>query len=118
MVGKFLENVYSEKEEANEDYDELGEPHISMKLRVEGGLESYEARKDALATIVADRNDLIHHFLTKFDPNSMESCLEAGNCLDRQRDELLSEVELLRSQIMTLQEGIKIMAESLDMSEE
>ena len=41
-----------------------------------GVLASHEVRKNALAAIVADRNDLIHHLLPKFDPNSMKSCLE------------------------------------------
>ena len=89
-----------------------------MNLRLEGGLESHEARKNALASIVDDRNDLIHHFLPQFNPNSLESCLESGQNLDRQRDKLLPEIELLRSQIVALQEGIKIVAESLDTSEE
>ena len=66
-----------------------------------------------MASIVDDRNDLIHHLLPKFNPNSNTSCLEIDQYLDKQREKIHPEFDLLHNMVENLQEGRKIIAEFL-----
>lgn len=107
LVGDFLENTISNGEEIPEVPLELKEPFISFGFSVEIDDNVFERKKQALAAIVADRNELIHNFLPRFDPNSIESCLETENHLDQQREKLLPEINGLMSLINSLQKGRK-----------
>jgi hypothetical protein len=70
-----------------------------------------------MASIVDDRNDLIHHLLPKFNPDSIQSCLEIDQYLDQQREKLLPELELLKRMIESLQKGRQELGEFLQSDE-
>jgi hypothetical protein len=63
--------------------------------------------------LVDDRNDLIHHLLPRFNPESIDSCLETGHYLDQQREKLIPEYDFLKSLI----EGLKSHADFLNSEE-
>lgn len=65
-----------------------------------GGTEGYpEARRQALADMVAERNELVHHLLLKLDRDSLESCLLAGMHLDEQRQKIIPEIHRLQEDL-------------------
>ena len=117
LVGDFLENTISNGEEIPEVPLELKEPFISIGFKLEIDENDYERKKQALAEIVKDRNELIHNFLPRFDPNSIESCLETENHLDQQREKLLPEINGLMSLIKSLQKGRKEITDFLKSDE-
>lgn len=117
LVGDFLENTISNGEEIPEVPSELKEPFISIGFKLEIDESDYERKKQALADIVKDRNELIHNFLPRFDPNSIESCLETESQLDQQREKLLPEINGLMSLIKSLKKGRKEIANFLKSDE-
>jgi hypothetical protein len=117
LVGQFLSNAYSAGTDDSDVPDSITEPHFSFNFTIETDEGSFEARKQALASIVAERNELIHHFLPRFNPSSLESCQEAENYLDGQREKLVPEIENLRSLVDALQNGRKLLAEFLQSDE-
>lgn len=117
LVGQLLENVYLECDESTEEHEELREAYLSFIFKVESDAVYYEEKKQDLASIVADRNELIHHLLPRFNPNSIESCLDTDRYLDQQREKLLPEFDMLRNMIECLQEGRKEVAEFLNSDE-
>jgi len=117
LVGQFLDNTFSECEESTEEPIELKEAYVSFTFRVESDAVYYETKKQALASILSDRNELVHHLLPRFNPHSIESCLETDQHLDQQREKLLPEIGMLRSMIDTLQEGKKKLTEFLNSKE-
>jgi hypothetical protein len=66
-----------------------------------------------MASIVDDRNDLIHHLLPIFNPDSISSCLEVDHYLDKQCEKFFPEFDLLHNMVESLQEGKRILAEFL-----
>jgi hypothetical protein len=117
LVGQFLENTHSECEENTDEPAELKEAYISFNFKVESDAVYYEAKKQALAAIVAERNELIHHLLPSFNLRTINNCFEADQFLDQQREKLLPEVDMLKSMINSLQEGRKEIAEFLSSEE-
>lgn len=110
LVGQFLEDTHIGCDESTEEPEERKEAYFSLNFKVECDAVYYENKKQVLASIVADRNELIHHLLPGFNPNSIESCLETDRYLEQQREKLIPEFDLLRNMIENLQEGRKELA--------
>jgi hypothetical protein len=117
LAGQYLDEIHLGRDENNDNREELKGAYMSFSFKVECDSAYYESRKQAMASIVDDRNDLIHHLLPKFDPLSIESCMEVDRYLDQQREKLLPELDLLRNKVESLQEGMKNIAEFLTSKE-
>lgn len=113
VVGQFLENTFSVPNEATNKPAELKEAWFSFRCTFECDDAVYEQRKNALTSIVAERNDLIHHLLPKWDFNSVESSTAIEQHLDQQREKILPELENLKALAKTMQEAIKEHADFL-----
>ena len=103
VVRQFLENTFSAPEETRIGPEELKEKWISFRHTIECDDVFYEERKKALASIVAERNDLIHHLLPN---NSFESLTQTEQYLDQQREKILPEFEFLKSWLKGILENI------------
>jgi len=110
LAGQYLDEIHLGRDEDTEGQEELKGAYLSFSFKVECDSVYYDTRKQALATIVDDRNDLIHHLLPKFNPHSIESCMKVDHYLDQQREKLLPELDLLRKMVENLQEGKKRLA--------
>ncbi len=105
MVNLFVDNHFIGKSSAPEassggdSYPDHGKARFSIHFTL-GGTEGYpEARRQALADMVAERNELVHHLLLKLDRNSLESCLQIGSHLDEQRKKILAEIHRLQEDL-------------------
>lgn len=107
LVGKFIENTHSESDENTEGTQDLKEAYVSFNFRVDADAAYYETKKESLASIVNDRNDLIHHLLPRLN-NSIESWLDTAQYLDRQHEKLIPEINALKSLIDHFHESKKI----------
>jgi len=117
LAGQYLDEIHLGRAEDTERQEELKEAYFSFSFKVDCDSDYYETRKQALASIVDDRNDLIHHLLPKFNPHSIESCIEVDQYLDQQREKLLPELDLLKNMVENLQEGRKAIGEFLQSDE-
>lgn len=118
VAGQFLGNTYSGIKENKETAEEgLKEIRLSFQFNMECDKDLFEAKKQTLSSIVADRNELIHHFLSKFNLQTIESCLEAEEYLDQQRDKILPQHEELRSFVATFREVLKEYEEFINSEE-
>jgi hypothetical protein len=117
LVGQYIETTNPEYQDFADEPEDLKEAFFSFKFYTECDSVYYETKKDALAQIVSDRNELVHHMLPKFDTNSIESCIQIEKQLDKQREEILCEINELRQKVDSLQEGRKILAEFLNSDE-
>lgn len=107
VVKQCLEKIFSAFKETTNAPEELTAAWVSFRYTIECDDTYYEGRKNALDSIVAERNDLIHHLLPKWNSSSLESSIATEQYLDQQREKILPEFELLKSQIQAMQETIK-----------
>jgi len=117
LVGQYLETTNPECQELSDEPDELKEAFVSFKFHTECDSVYFETKKDALAQMVSDRNELVHHMLPKFNTNSIESCIQINKNLDEQNKKIISEINELRQKVDSLQEGKKILGEFLNSNE-
>jgi hypothetical protein len=110
LIGQYLENTLSGCEESTEKSGDLKEAYVSFGFNLSVDAVYYEKQKEALASIVAGRNELIHHLLPRLDLESIESWLETEQYLDQQREELLPVLNQLQSIVNTFQESGKAVA--------
>ncbi|MCD2451137.1 hypothetical protein GO003_012110 [Methylicorpusculum oleiharenae] len=77
----------------------------------------YNQRKYALTALIAERNELIHHFLPKWNFGNYESAKAAEQYLDQQRERVFPEFELIKSITESFQEAGKQLSEYLTTDE-
>lgn len=117
LVGQFVEKTLLSHEESCQSPLELKEPYISFSFTVDADAGFYESKRQALKSLVDARNDLIHHLLPRFNPDSIDSCLEIEQYLDQQRERLIPEYDFLKSLIEDFEEAKKIHADFLNSEE-
>jgi len=117
LVGKFVDNTFLGHEGSSQTPFEPKELCFSISFNVNADADFYESKKQALKSLVDDRNDLIHHLLSRFNPESIESCLETGHYLEQQREKLIPEYDFLKSLLVGLKEGIDQYANFLNSEE-
>lgn len=84
LCGNFIAPTI--KASVNEDNDEAMcdpmQPWIKMSFRIEFSADDFKRTQQRLADLVVLRNELVHHFLDKYDLWSEPGCLAADTYLD------------------------------------
>ena len=109
VVKQFVENTFNNADETTDELTELKEIRIGFKFSIKLDDERYNKRKTELASIVAERNELIHNLLPKWDMNSLESGKEIERSLDQQRDNILPELDVLKGFIVAIGEYLSFL---------
>jgi len=117
LVGQFVENTFSKPEDSSQSAAELKEPYISFSFSVDADPDYCESKKQTLKSLVDDRNDLIHHLLPRFNPDSIDSCVEIEQYLDQQREKLIPEYDHLKSLLENFEKAKKIHIDFLSSEE-
>lgn len=90
LVGEFFaKGVTTEKDglESADDCEEscnreVSKPHIRTRVQFIFPEEELQNLEDAMANLIARRNELVHHFLAKFNLQTIDSCSAAESYLD------------------------------------
>lgn len=90
--------------------DLSSEVWISTRFTIEGGPDAAEQWEAELSAIRTARNELVHHMLTDFNPNSIESCQELETTLDAQRERLIPVIDHIRSLVVARKEALEELA--------
>lgn len=99
LVKDFVGNTFQKSDESPDPPAELIEPYLSISYSIDADEEFFESKRQALKSLVDDRNELIHHLLPRFNEDSLESCLEINDYLDCMQERLIPEYDFLKSQI-------------------
>jgi hypothetical protein len=96
LVQEFSENILRDasQSEPKPDFSEAG-IYLSFKVTYSNP-DFLKIRKRILASIVAERNNLIHRKLASLDTSSVEDCHNLITLLDEQNLRLLAQFEELR----------------------
>lgn len=97
LVEQFTDGILSDAGEPNAEPEEQNQIWMSFTFTTSGDREFYEAQRADMKRMVDERNDLIHHFMPRWQPDSPEKMGEAAKYLDEQRARVLPMFEHLRS---------------------
>jgi hypothetical protein len=113
LVGKYVENSNPASDYSSNEPEVLDEAYLSFSFNIECDGDYYESKKEALAQLVSERNDLIHHLLPRFDIKSVESCKTLGKELDMQSESIRLEIKNLQAMAKAFNDGRKEIADFL-----
>lgn len=106
LINPFLAALYGENG-GIEDLDDLDEIKISISMKMEGGSDTELQHRASLERVIKERNELVHHFFSRVQHGSLEEWLAAGIYLDRQREVVLPELNLLGSLARSFKEAME-----------
>lgn len=111
VVGQFLESIYSGDCDQKISDEDSSKAHVAFSYKVEGSNDLYNHYKNLYASLVADRNQLIHHLFEHFDLRTIESCRELSAHLDQQLSRFEPELKSLLELGREITKMRKILAE-------
>lgn len=92
VAGRVVEQLYSQHEPSSAP-DGIVESWLTISFRLDGDAASIEEERKTLKALIAERNGLVHHLLSRWNLNDVESCCALSIELDEQRVRLVREIE-------------------------
>lgn len=109
LAGQFAEEILADAGEAEPEHA-IGDGRrawIAFSIRIEAEAASNAGFREGLKALVQERNDLVHHFGSRWDAKSIEITRELLLQLDEQRERLIPLFERLRAIVRSMQEGMR-----------
>jgi len=104
LVGQFVESNNPTRNNVSIHPEILKEPYMSFDFEIGTDENTYKTTKETLTGLVSERNNLVHHLLPEFDPNSFSSSKKIEKNLDDQADRVRTEINNVRSVAKSLSE--------------
>jgi hypothetical protein len=111
LAGKFTSEVLVKRGGSSSAIEpELPVGHFTFNYTVQADHAYVTQRSDSLKVIVDERNELVHHFLAKWDRLSLQSTQAASAYLDQQHLRVTDEAKTLKNHLESLQRLSRVMA--------
>lgn len=116
VVSELHERIYGKVPDL-ETTTAITEASLTFGFCVEIDPQNLAAEKQRLTDLVRERNQLIHHDLSGFDPNSVESCRHWITGLDEQNERIVKEFEYVQRLVNSCKEAFQKLLKAMDSEE-
>lgn len=113
LVEQYVDDILSDAGEAPPEPIEQPLLSVTTTFSISGDSEFYESQRTNMKLMVDERNDLVHHFLPRWRPESLDHLADAVLYLDKQRERILPMLEHLKSVSESMRNAHQIMANFL-----
>jgi hypothetical protein len=96
---------------------EIAEAWLTVQFRVDADPKYIREQSRKLQDLVKERNRLIHHDLSDFDPSSAESCRRWITRLDEQNERIMERLKAVQQLVDQLREGFTKILEAMQTEE-
>jgi hypothetical protein len=107
LVNQFFANIIFSSTKIDDEPDVLKGVWINFDCKFLNDSSVYEEQKKSLVLVVAERNELVHHFFLKWDLTLVDGWNSAEHYLDKQYDKIENEFQRLKVLAELLEEGTK-----------
>ena len=114
VAGQVVEELFVTSDTESSAPEVITEPWLAFSFRVDGDPADIEERRRTLKSLIEERNDLVHHVLSRWDPRDVESCRALSAELDEQRRSIIAEIERYSAFANTLKEGARELQDFID----
>jgi hypothetical protein len=111
VAGQVVEELFAASHEESSAPAEITEPWVGFSFRLAGDPVENEKNNMTLKALIDERNDLVHHLLSRWNPRDVESCRALSAELDEQRVRIIAEIDRYRAFANTVRELAKEMQE-------
>lgn len=110
LIKQYFDEILSSSNEEPQEPSDLAEPWLSCSIKITVDATFVEAQLKAFEMMREERNRLVHHFLSDWQPDSPEKLILASGYLDEQREKVLPVWEHLKSVAETMQQARQMQA--------
>ena len=114
LITQFADEVLTDVVPPATEPKEITEPWVSYRHQVSVESDSYGAFKSDMLKITSARNELIHHFLPRWQPNSPDVLNQACVYLDEQHAQVLPLHEKLKSMLQSMVSSSQVFSDFMD----
>ncbi len=114
VAGQVVEELFAAPDLESSAPAEITEPWLSFSFRIAAEPADLEESRKALKALIAERNDLVHHLLPRWNLREAESCSALCAELDEQRRRIILEIERFRAYANTVAEMAREMQAFFD----
>lgn len=107
---RYFDEILSSPDDEPQGPHDLAEPWLSCSIKITGDVAFAESQIQAFEIVREERNQLVHHFLPYWQPDSPENLILASDYLDKQREKILPVWEHLKSVAGTMHQARKMQA--------
>ncbi|SEN73718.1 hypothetical protein SAMN05216404_106235 [Nitrosospira multiformis] len=119
-MGELIKQYGGEVSHAGEltkEQKEVTQAWMSYTFTIASNNDFMESQRSDLELMVRERNDLVHHFLPRWHPDSLEHMTAASAYLDQQYEKVLPMFEHLKSVAKSMQQAQETLAAFLASNE-
>jgi hypothetical protein len=114
VAGQVVEELYAGSHAESSAPAEISEPWLAFSFRIAADPTDVEESRKSLKALIEERNDLVHHLLSRWNLHEPDSCNALSAELDEQRRRILAEIEKYRVYANTLREAAKELQAFID----
>lgn len=105
LIGQSTDDFLSDADKDMEAPEPVQEPWLKITFKIQGDGAFNEQQKIDFANVSAERNELVHHFLSRWNHRLLDSTREVMQYLDQQREKVLPIFERLKSMMNSRRES-------------
>lgn len=110
LMQRYFDEILSTPDDELQGPHDLAEPWLSCSIKITGDVTFAERQIQAFEIVREERNQLVHHFLPYWQPDSPENLILASDNLDKQREKILPVWEHLKSIAETMHQTRQTLA--------
>lgn len=114
VAGQVLEELFADSDAESSAPAGIAEPRLAFSFRIPGDAADIEESRKTLKALVDERNDLVHHLLSRWNLRDADSCFALSTELDKQRSRIVVEIGRYRTYANTLREAAKELQAFID----
>lgn len=105
LIQRYFDEILSSSDEDPQGPGDLKEPWLSSSFKITVDAAFAENQLEAFEMMREERNQLVHHFLSYWQPDSPENLIQASDYLDKQKEKILPVWEHLKAVAETMQQA-------------
>ena len=114
VAGQVVEELFTDFDADSSAPAEITEPWLAFRFRITGDIVEVEESRKSLKALIEERNDLVHHLLSRWNLRDADSCNALSAELDEQRRRIVVEIERYRAYANTLGEAARELQAFID----
>ncbi len=104
VAGDVVQALFADTDPESTTPDAITEPWLSFSFRIETDPAVVEEWRKTLKELIDERNDLVHHLLSRWNFHDADSCRALAVRLDEQRLRIIREIEKYRAHAQAVKE--------------